>query len=235
MTQEQKNSYLKELGRRLNYLGFQTENQNSDILAVAKSGRHLCEISESGGIRFRAEDLTKEEEELVRGTVKTEAATTLEYMKLMAEAPEMKTGDGISHYKLLADFNGVVLAGHETSLGVQFVTWDWDHDRNGVHWGHYYGQNYECAKQDFATRSGLIPQSRLFSLDQMTEIYRCIHETMEADYPITDSRRKLLESAADQIEQNVYNLEERVNQSNQAELELGGGYDVQHSGMIQQF
>lgn len=235
MSETQNQSYLKELGRRLNYLGFQTNNQDNETLAVAKAGKHLCEISKSGGIRFRAEDLTKVEEELVRGTVKAEAATTLEYMKLMAEAPEMKTGDGSSHYKLLADFNGVVLAGHETSLGIQFVTWDWDHDRKGVHWGHYYGQNYKGAKQDFATRSGLLPQSRLFSLDQMTEIYRCIYETLGADYPITDSRRKLLESAADQIEQNVYNLEERVNQSNQAELELGGGYDVQHSGMTQQF
>ena len=110
MSEIQNQSYLKELGRRLNYLGFQTNNQGNETLAVAKSGKHLCEISESGGIRFRAEDLTKVEEELVRGTVKAEATTTLEYMKLMAEAPEMKTGDEISHYKLLADFNGVVQA-----------------------------------------------------------------------------------------------------------------------------
>lgn len=235
MAQEQKQSYLKELDRRLNYLGFQTSTQNNRVLAVAKSSKHLCEISETDGIRFRSEDLTKAEEELVRGTVKAEAATTLEYMKLMEQAPEMKTGDEISHYKLLADFNGVVLVGHETSLGVQFVTWNWDHDRKGVHCGHYYGQNYEGAKVDFATRSGLLPESRLFSLDQMAEIYRCTHETLDSNYPITDNRRKLLESAASQIEQSVYNLEERVNQSNQEELELGGGYDVQQSGMSQRF
>ena len=159
MSKSQDQSYLKELGRRLNYLGFQTDNQGNEVLAVAKSGKCLCEISESGGIRFRTEDLTKAEEEMVRGTVKTEAITTLEHMKLMAEAPEMKTGDGISHYKLLADFNGVALAGHETSLGIQFVTWNWDHDRKGVHCRHYYGQNYDGAKQDFTPAPAYCPKA----------------------------------------------------------------------------
>lgn len=69
----------------------------------------------------------------------------------------------------------------------------------------------------------------------MTEVYRCIHETLGSDYPITDNRRKLLEAAASQIEQSVYNLEERVNQSNLEEMELGGDQHVQGMGMIQQF
>jgi len=234
MTQEQKQAYLKELAIRLKYSGFQIGRQDDGNLAVAKSDKHLCEITDSGSIRFHAETLTKAEEAIVRETIKDEATTTLEYMKLMAQAPKMNTGNEIDNYKLLADFNGVVLAGHETSLGVQFVTWDWDQDRKGVHWGHYYGQNYTGAKEDFATRSGLLPESRLFSLDQMVEIYRCIHETLEADYPITDSRRKLLEKAAEQIEQSVYNLDERVNQSNKAEIELGGGINVQSPSMTQQ-
>ena len=235
MTQEQNQTYLRELGIRLKYFGFQTSSQDDGVLSVAKYDKHLCEITDTGSIRFHPESLTKAEEELVRGMVKDESTTVLEYMKLMAQAPKMNTGNEIDNYKMLADFNGAVLAGHETSLGVQFVTWEWDHDRKGVHWGHYYGQNYEGAKEDFATRSGLLPESRLFTLDQMTEIYRCIHETLEADYPITESRRKLLEKAAEQIEQSVYNLEERVNQSNQAELELGGDFDVQTPGMTQQF
>ena len=234
MTQEQKQTYLKELGIRLKYFGFQTTNQEDSVLSVAKYDKYLCEITDTGSIRFHPDSLTKTEEELVRGTVKAEAATTLEYMKLMAQAPKMNTGNEIDNYKMLADFNGAVLAGHETSHGVQFVTWEWDHDRKGVHWGHYYGQNYEGAKEDFATRSGLLPESRLFTLDQMAEIYRCIHETLDADYPITDSRRKLLQKAAEQIEQGVYNLEERVSQSNQAELDLGGVFDVQKSGITQQ-
>lgn len=54
----------------------------------------------------------------------------------------------------------------------------------------------------------------------MTEIYRCIHETLESGYPITEERQKLLESVAEQIERTAPDLEARVGQSNQEELEL---------------
>ena len=53
----------------------------------------------------------------------------------------------------------------------------------------------------------------------MTEIYRCIHETLDSEYPITEERQKLLESVAEQIERTVPNLEVRVEQSNQKELD----------------
>lgn len=54
----------------------------------------------------------------------------------------------------------------------------------------------------------------------MTEIYRCIHETLDSEYPITEERRKLLESVAEQIECTVPDLAQRVEQSNQKELDL---------------
>ena len=206
MLEEQKYNYFRELSIRLKYEGFQTRIQEDGMLAVSRADKQLCVVDENAGIRFKPEELAEGEEELVRGRVKDAAVTTKEYLKLMESAPTMSTGNEIDHYKMLAAFNGVVLAAHDSGFGVQFVTWNWDQDRKGVHWGHYYGRNYEEAKQDFAIRSDLMPE-------QMTEIYRCIHKTLESDYPITDNRRKLLESAANQIEQSVYDLENRVNQS----------------------
>ena len=235
MTQENKYNFFRELGIRLKYEGFQTQIQEENLLAVSRAEKKLCIVDDNAGIRFHPEDLDEGEEKLVRGRVKDEAVTTKEYLKLMESAPTMSTGNEIDHYKMLADFNGVVLAAHDSGFGVQFVTWNWDQDRKGVHWGHYYGRNYEGAKQDFATRSGLMPEFRLLSPEQMTEVYRSIHETLESEYPITENRRKLLESAAGQIEQSVYDLADRVNQSNLEEMELGGDQHVQGMGMIQQF
>ncbi len=57
-------------------------------------------------------------------------------------------------FRLLAEFNGTVLAGRETQHGYQFVTWERGYDGTGVMWGHYYLDNYSEAKQDFAVRGG---------------------------------------------------------------------------------
>ena len=55
-------------------------------------------------------------------------------------------------FKVLADFGDAVLAGQLGKKGARFVTWEWDFDRQGVHAGHYFMENYEAAKQDFAVR-----------------------------------------------------------------------------------
>ena len=47
------------------------------------------------------------------------------------------------------------------------ATREWDFDRQGVHAGHYFTENYEAAKQDFAVRAGLVESQRLFSDEQL--------------------------------------------------------------------
>ena len=53
------------------------------------------------------------------------ACTVREYMTLLEQAPPLQAQSLTGDYRLLADFNGAVLAAHPTRLGVQFVTWDW--------------------------------------------------------------------------------------------------------------
>lgn len=60
----------------------------------------------------------------------------------------------------------------------------------------------------------------IFTPEQLAEIYRSIHETLDSTYPITDARRALLEEASRRIEDAVPDLERRVCRSNQEELEL---------------
>lgn len=157
---------------------------------------------------------------------------TAEYQKLMGRAPQIHASGLEGDYRTLTEFNNVVLAGHQTKYGMEFVTWEWVQNHTSLWQGHYYGDDYDAAKQDFTTRSGLFPQERIFSDQQLAEMYRCIHETLESGYPITSEREKLLTGSAEQIEAAIPNLEELVQKSNDAELALPEEDDL---GMTQRF
>lgn len=107
-----------------------------------------------------------------------------EYMKFMEQAPQIKASGLDGDYRALVEFNNVVLAGHQTRFGMEFVTWEWVQNHTSLWQGHYYGDDYDAAKQDFTIRSGLLPSEQLFSDEQLTEIYRSIHETLESEYPL---------------------------------------------------
>lgn len=155
-----------------------------------------------------------------------------EYQKLMEQASQIHASGLEGDYRRLAEFNNVVLAGYQTRFGMEFVTWEWVQNHTTLWQGHYYGDDYDAAKQDFTTRSGLLPQERIFSDQQLTEMYRCIHETLESGYPVTLEREKLLTESAEQIEAAVPHLEELVQKSNEAELALTEEDDL---GMTQRF
>ena len=135
----------------------------------------------------------------------------------MEAAPQLKASGLDGDYRILADFGGTVLAGTPSKYGVQFVTWDWDYDRTGVVHGHYFMENYDAAKQDFATRSGLIQKEQLFSPEQLTEIYRgCTDSVNEDFFELTDKKVELIHSVQQQIEICVPDLDERVCQQEDA-------------------
>lgn len=224
-----KSKYLAEVGGRLRRAGFTVETSEESIITVSTGGYPLCHISGNG---IRREQLADGLELPCDQAVST-AQSTAEYMRLMESAP-LLIADGLTgDYRLLAEFNDVVLAGHErdSSYGTQFVTWERTCDRAGLWQGHYYENNYDDARQDFAVRSGLLDQDRLFTNEQLAEVYRCIHETLDSEYPITDSRREILKNACTQIENAVSNLDDLVQQSNQDELELGASQLGQGSFM----
>ena len=135
----------------------------------------------------------------------------------MEAAPQLKASGLDGDYRILTDFGGMVLAGTPSKHGVQFVTWDWDYDRTGVVHGHYFMENYDEAKQDFAIRSGLIQKEQLFSPEQMTEIYRCCTDSENEDFfELTDKQVELIHSVQQQIEICVPDLDERVRQQEEA-------------------
>ena len=66
-------------------------------------------------------------------------------MAILETAPRLKASGLHGDYRVLADFGDAVLAGHPSERGVQFVTWKWDFDREGVHHGHYFQDDYDAA------------------------------------------------------------------------------------------
>lgn len=78
-------------------------------------------------------------------------------------------------------------------------------------------ENYAGAKQDFAIRSGLIQKERLFTPEQMTEIYRCCADSVDGDFfELTGEQEKMIRSVQQQIEECVPDLDERIRQQEEA-------------------
>ena len=184
---EQQIHYLEEICVRLHRAGFETQPLEDSQMPVYWNGVPLCRITGKGSVFYRREDVgTPQTEEALR-QAEDIATQTMEYMTAMEAAPQLKASGLEGDYRILADFNGTVLAGMHSKHGVQFVTWDWDYDRTGVSHGHYFMENYDEAKQDFATRSGLIQKEQLFSPEQLTEIYRCCTDSVnEHFFELTD-------------------------------------------------
>ena len=175
---EEKDRYLRETAIVLAREGFQTGKTDTGKLRVLLDGAPLCEVTENGGITYRNEDINEPERVAAKDMVYEIVRNTAEYMRQMETAPFLKA-DGLEDgYKVLADFNGTVLAGVQSKHGVHFVTWDWAYGHTGVCHGHYFMENYAGAKQDFAIRSGLIQKEQLFTPEQMTEIYRCCADSV---------------------------------------------------------
>ena len=187
--------YLEEVRIPLHRAGVGTLPVEGDQLPVLWNGAPLCRITGKGSVFYRREDVStpQAEEALIRAEDIT--VRTLEYMTAMETAPQLKASGLEGDYRILADFNGTVLAGTHSKHGVQFVTWDWDYDRTGVSHGHYFMEDYDGAKRDFAIRSGLIHKEQLFSPEQMTEIYRCCADSVDGDFfDLTAEQEKVIRS-----------------------------------------
>ena len=222
-------NYFRELTLNLQHAGFVVKPETDEgLLPVELDGQRLCLALDTGTVRYWREDVADDYRSAALDRANSITKATAEYMSQMAAAPQLTTNSLTGDYRLLADFNGVVLAGHPTRYGVQFVTWERSSDRTSLGSGHYYGpgggaDSYTAAKRDFATRSGLIPRSALFDQKQLIEIYHCSVEVQAGLYSITDEQGKCLQSIIDQIELSIPNLGELLDQEQNIEVPENGG------------
>lgn len=192
---EFRNKYYKEVGIHLTRAGFMVLSMENGLLPLEWNGASLCRITAGGGAQYRADEMDPDGAEAAFHRATEITHTTSEYMRLMEAAPPLKAQGLDGDYRLLADFNGTVLAGHSTSHGTEFVTWEWDYQHSGMWQGHYYGGNFIGAKQDFAVRSGLISKELLFKKEQLDVLYRCCQKTRELDDSVNDKVRSVVFTA----------------------------------------
>ena len=191
--------YLEEVRTPLHRAGFEILPVEGEQLPVLWNGAPLCRITGKGSVFYRREDADTPQAEDALFRVEYIAAKTLEYMTAMEAAPRLKASGLDGDYRILADFGDAVLAGHPTERGVQFVTWEWDWDRKGVHHGHYFQNGYEEAKHDFVRRSGLLPKEALFEPEQLDEIHRALAFVCEQDEGLSIGREKEIKTIMEQI------------------------------------
>ena len=191
--------YLEETATRLRQNGFTVEPIKDHHLPVCWEKGRLCRISGRGSVLYRQENVDSVRTQDALQSVIDTAKMTSEYMAILETAPRLKASGLTGDYRVLADFGNAVLAGHPTERGVQFVTWEWDFDREGVHHGHYFQDDYDAAKRDFTVRGGLVQKDALFEPEQLAQIYHALSFVREQDETLSFGRDQELKELMEQI------------------------------------
>lgn len=211
--------YIREVCLVLRREGFEVDTSGVRP-TVMMDDSPICEVSEKGGVMHKNAWVSSDERMTAKDKAFDITCTVGEYMRQLQTAPPLVVGTLEDKYKVLADFNGTVFAAMESKYGVQFVTWDWDFNRMGLSHGNYFGGNYVGAKQDFATRSGLIPKEMLFTEAQRIEIYRCCADTLDAGFELTSEQEECIKSIQEQIEDGMPDIHDRIREQDAQNEEI---------------
>ena len=214
--------YFTELAHRLQAAGITTGHPERNQLTVLLNDQPVLFVSsESDVFLLPAGSNPPEASELYHKVAQT-AEEVYAYVEAIQTAPLLHASGLSEKFHLLADFGGAVLAGRElgNGWGYQFVTWIWDHDRTGVSHGHYYEEDFQGAKQDFAVRSGLISKAQLFLPEELTQLYRATDYLLDEGPEPEDGQLKALQTSRTKIEYTVPDLVERLEQSQGQEPQM---------------
>ena len=216
------NKYFAELARRLRAAGITAGHPEKNRLTVLLNNQPVLSISAGSDVFLLPAGSNQPEAGELYHKVAQTADEVYAYVEAVQTAPLLHASGLSEKFHLLADFGGAVLAGRElgNGWGYQFVTWIWDHDRTGVSHGHYYEEDFQGAKQDFAVRSGLISKAQLFLPEELTQLYRATDYLLDEGPEPEDGQLKALQTSRTKIEYTVPDLAERLEQSQGQEPQM---------------
>lgn len=174
--QEQPESiFNKEVARQLRENDFAV-SKGDDSLNVMTADNYSVKVFENGSMRV-PEDCPSDSYSQIKRIMKE----AYDFCSAYAKAAPLKA-DGLSEkYRCLAEFNDTVLAAkYSEEYGFEFVTWFRSSDGKSVSNGNYFG-DYASAKENFAIRSGLINNDKLFSEEELERLEKCVEFTLEND------------------------------------------------------
>ena len=214
--------YFAELARRLRAAGITAGHPEKNRLTVLLNNQPVLSVSAGSDVFLLPAGSNQPEAGELYHKVAQTADEVYAYVEAVQTAPLLHASGLSEKFHLLADFGGAVLAGREleNGWGYQFVTWIWDHDRTGVSHGHYYEEDFQGAKQDFAVRSGLISKAQLFSPEELTQLYRATDYLLDEGPEPEDGQLKALQTSRTKIEYTVPDLVERLEQSQGQEPQM---------------
>ena len=216
------NKYFAELARRLRAAGITAGHPEKNRLTVLLNNQPVLSVSAGSDVFLLPAGSNQPEAGELYHKVAQTADEVYAYVEAVQTAPLLHASGLSEKFHLLADFGSAVLAGREleNGWGYQFVTWIWDHDRTGVSHGHYYEEDFQGAKQDFAVRSGLISKAQLFSPEELTQLYRATDYLLDEGPEPEDGQLKALQTSRTKIEYTVPDLAERLEQSQGQEPQM---------------
>ena len=217
-----KNKFFAELSRRLYIDGIESSAIEDKRLEVFLHSQPVLYVSPASDIFLLPAGNKSEEASELYHQVAMVADEVYEYVEAVQNTPLLRASGLHEDFHLLADFGGAVLAGQEreNGQGYQFVTWTWDYDRKGVSHGHYYEEDFQSAKRDFAVRSGLISKAQLFTPEELTELYRATDYLLEEGPEPEDTQLKAIQTARTKIEYTVPDLQCRLEQTQSQEPQM---------------
>ncbi len=219
-------NFFKELSRVLAKHDIETAPPERNALPIMINGRPACHVEPSGDMCIFPNDVRSPEADELYHKVAPFSSEVREYLTAIDRASLLEATALDEDFRLLAEFNGAVLAGRETEYGYMFVTWERDYEGTGVLNGSYYLDGYAKAKQDFAIRSGMIEKQRLFSDAQLLDIYQIINETFDAGYNLTQENEKNLIGMQKQIEGLLPDIKEQIAALRQTDAETMQGQSM---------
>lgn len=193
--------FLQQVYRKLNEQGITNSKLRDTCIDIYEDKTEIFKIDRKGSMFYSSDKQFRNVVDELHEIIQPIVCEVDEYLRAMENGTELKARDFDMPYIKIAEYNEVVLAGREHSNGsFEFATWNYKN--NSLYHGHYT-TDYKGAREDFATRSGLVNKNLLFNKNELVEIYRCIEDTLGNEYEVTDKQREMLEDIQTRIQNTV--------------------------------